>query len=339
MPEESKGRSGPKLLEQVSRAVRGRRYSPRTEEAYVSWVRRFVQYHGLRHPDTMGVAEVDAFLTHLAVERHASASTQSQARAALLFLYKEVLHRPLTGAGVAGEVVRGKKPKRLPTVLTRGEVQKVLRQMRGTQQLVASMLYGSGLRLTEGLWLRVKDLDLEHREVSVRGGKGGRDRVSVVPASLVTSLTDQIERRRAMHDRDLADGFGWAVLPDSYAIKSPRAGLEFGWQFLFPASTYNPDPRTGAQGRFPLHATSVQRAVRRAGLSLGFAKRVTCHVLRHSFATHLLEDGYDIRTIQELLGHRSVKTTMIYTHVLNRGGLGVRSPLDVSPTSEDDSLG
>ncbi len=319
-------RIGPRLLEQLARAVRARRYSPRTEEAYVGWVRRYVRYHGVRHPDQLGVEEVNAFLTHLAVERRSSAATQSQARAALLFLYKEVLRRPLLGVGSA--VVQGKKPKRLPTVLTRGETGKLLRQIKGTQQLVASMLYGSGLRLREGLQLRVKDLDLERRELCVRAGKGSRDRVSVIPTSLIPRLTDQIQTRRARHDQDLAAGMGWAALPDSYGIKSPRAGIEIGWQFLFPASTVSTDRRTGARGRFHLHPTSVQRAVKSAARSLGLAKRVTCHTFRHSFATHLLEDGYDIRTIQELLGHSSVKTTMIYTHVLNRGGMGIRSPLD-----------
>lgn len=318
--------AGPKLLEQLTRAIRSRRYSPRTEETYVAWVRRYIHYHGIRHPDQLGAEEVNAFLMHLAVERKVSAATQSQARAALMFLYKEVLRRDLMGVG--GGVVRGKKPLRLPTVLTRGETGRLLRQLKGPQQLVASVLYGSGLRLREGLQLRVKDLDLERRELRVRSGKGNRDRVSVVPASLVERITDQIERRRAQHDRDLANGFGWAVLPDAYAVKSPKAGIEFGWQFLFPASTQTPDPATGANGRFHLHPTSVQRAVKKAARSLGMAKRVTCHTLRHSFATHLLEDGYDIRTIQELLGHRSVTTTMIYTHVLNRGGLGIRSPLD-----------
>lgn len=324
--DEPKARPGPKLLDQLSRALRVRRYSPRTEEVYVGWVRRYVRYHGVRHPDELGAQEVNAFLTHLAVERRASSSTQSQARAALLFLYREVLRRELIGVG--HEVVTGKKPLRLPTVLTRSEVGKVLRQMKGTQQLVASVLYGSGLRLTEGLQLRMKDLDLERRELRVRAGKGSRDRVSVIAASSIRMLADQIDRRRAQHDRDLAAGSGWAVLPDSYAIKSPRAGTDFGWQFLFPSSKFTADPRTGAQGRFHLHPTSVQRAVKGAARSLGLAKRVTCHSFRHSFATHLLEDGYDIRTIQELLGHRSVKTTMIYTHVLNRGGLGIRSPLD-----------
>ena len=292
----------------------------------MAWVRRFVRYHSMCHPDELASEDVNAFLTHLAVERRASAATQSQARAALLFLYKEVLNRPLAGVGVG--VVSAKKPRRLPTVLTREEAAKVLRRMKGTQQLVASVLYGSGLRLAEGLQLRVKDLDLAGRELRVRGAKGGRERVSVVPGALIDRLEDQIERRRAIHDQDLAAGFGWAALPGRYATKSPKAGTEFGWQFLFPASTYTADPQTGARGRFHLHPTSVQRAVKTAVRALGLTKRATCHTLRHSFATHLLQDGYDIRTIQELLGHRSAKTTMIYTHVLNRGGLGIRSPLD-----------
>jgi integron integrase len=322
--------SGPRLLEQLRRAVRARRYSPRTEEAYRSWVRQFVRHHGMRHPETMGVAEVNAFLTHLAVERQVSASTQGQARAALLFLYREVLRRPLEeeDAPASRGVVRGKTRRRLPTVLTRSEVGRVLRQLGHPHRLVAGMLYGAGLRLSEGLQIRVKDLDLERRELRIRGGKGGRDRVSVVPAKLVRSLEDQMERLRAQHDRDLAAGCGWAVLPGAYALKSPRARVEFGWQFLFPASSCTADPRTGARGRFHLHPSSVQRAVKQAAHALGLTKRVTCHTLRHSFATHLLEDGYDIRTIQELLGHRSVRTTMIYTHVLNRGGRGIRSPLD-----------
>jgi integron integrase len=245
-----------------------------------------------------------------------------------MFLYDAVLRRPLGRVGDEDSVVRGKKPKSLPTVLTRTETARVLREMRGTQQLVASVLYGSGLRLSEGLQLRVKDLDLERLEVRVRHAKGGRSRVSVLPAALATRLEDQIERRRALHDRDLQAGLGWAAVPGQYAKKSPKAGTEIGWQFLFPSSTHTPDPRTGALGRYHLHPTSVQRAVKVAVRAIGMAKRVTCHTFRHSFATHLLEDGYDIRTIQELLGHRSVKTTMIYTHVLNRGGLGIRSPLD-----------
>ena len=234
----------------------------------------------------------------------------------------------LEGVGRKGSVVVAKTSRRLPVVLTRDEVGLVLRRMRGVSHLVASLLYGAGLRLGEALSLRVKDLDLERLELVVRGGKGGRDRVSVLPASIVPRLEDRIAVRRALHERDLIDGCGWAVLPGRYAHKSPRAGFELGWQFLFAASTAKPDPRTGALGRYHLHPSSVQRAVRSAARRTGVAKHITCHTFRHSFATHLLEDGYDIRTIQELLGHRSVKTTMVYTHVLNKGGRGIRSPLD-----------
>ena len=303
-----------------------RRYSPRTEEAYVKWIVQYVHYHGTRHPRELGVAHVNEFLTHLATERRNSAATQAQARAALLFLYRKVLDIEIDG--IHGDVVKGKPPKRLPTVLTRTEAGRLLRQLEGTQQLIAGLLYGSGMRLSEGLGVRIKDLDLDRREVLIREAKGSRDRVSVIPASLTPKLQDQIEVRRALHDSDLSEGAGWAVLPDAFARKSPKAGIEFGWQFLFPASRFTADPATGAEGRYHIHPSSIQRAVKEAARSLGMAKRVTCHTLRHSFATHLLEDGYDIRTIQELLGHRNVKTTMIYTHVLNRGGLGIRSPLD-----------
>ncbi len=322
----SERKKEPRLLEQVSRALRARHYSPRTEVAYRSWVRRFVQHQGLRHPAAMGVPEVDAFLTHLAVDEGMSASTQAQARAALKFLYREVLKQPLDEAGDG--VIRGKLPKRLPTVMTREETDRLLRELTGIRRLIAAVLYGSGLRLMEGLQLRVKDLDLERREVRIKQPKGRRERVSVVPGALVADLATQIDKRRVLHDRDLAEGAGSVILPGQLHRKSPHAPTDFPWQYLFPATTLNLNPQTGRLGRFHLHPTVLQRAVRRVAKDLGFAKRVTCHTLRHSFATHLLEDGYDIRTIQELLGHRSVKTTMIYTHVLNRGGLGIRSPLD-----------
>ena len=324
--------AGAKLLDRLSDAIRTRRYSPRTEEAYRQWVVRYIRFHRMRHPTELGAAEVNRFLTDLAGEG-ASASSQAQARAAILFLYREVLDAPLEGVGGA-RVVRGKVPKKLPVVLTRGEAGLVLRALRGTHQLVAAMLYGSGLRLGEALGLRAKDLDLERRELVVRRGKGGRDRVSMIPAGLVPRLEDRLVQRRALHERDLAAGTGWAPLPDRFARKSPSAGHQFGWQFIFPAKTPVADPATGAFGRPHLHPTAIQRAVRAAAGTVGIAKRVTCHTFRHSFATHLLEDGYDIRTIQELLGHRSVKTTMIYTHVLNRGAMGIRSPLDSIWTSE-----
>lgn len=320
--------SSPRLLAQLTRALNARRYSPRTLVTYRSWVVRYVKFHDLRHPSELGAGEVNAFLTHLAADLDMGPSAQGQARAALLFLYREVLRMPLDGLEPSTRVLSGKQPRKLPVVLTRAEVGLVLRAIKGRQQLIAAVLYGSGLRLTEGLQLRVQDLDLERRELVVRSGKGGRDRVSMIPASLVPKLTDRLTARRASHEEDLSKGFGWAVLPHRLARKSPRAGFQFGWQFVFPASTITPDPKTGASGRHHLHQTSVQRAVNKAGRDVGMAKRVTCHTFRHSFATHLLEDGYDIRSIQELLGHQSVKTTMIYTHVLNRGGMGIRSPLD-----------
>ncbi len=295
-------------------------------------------FHGTRHPSELGAAHVNQFLTDLAVEHGASASTQAQARAAILFLYRFVLHQTLEDLAGLSEVVQGKNPKTLPVVLTRVEVSQVLGAVRGLPQLVAFVMYGSGLRLSEALRLRVKDLDLTRRELIVRGGKGGRDRVSVVPAALVGRLDAQIEARRSLQLRDVDAGAGWAFLPGQYAKKSPGSGTELGWQFVFPSSTVIADPKTGALGRFHRHPTSVQRAVKRAARASGVPKKVTCHTFRHSFATHLLEDGYDIRTIQELLGHRSVKTTMIYTHVLNRGGMGIRSPLDsiLSPSTDPD---
>jgi integron integrase len=269
---------------------------------------------------------VTAFLTHLANERGVSASTQRQAASALLFLYDEVL-----GAAVAlpDGVARPRKARRLPVVLTRDEVRALLEQLHGTHRLVACVLYGSGLRLMEGMRLRVKDMDPRCGELIVRGGKGGHDRVTTLPTSIADALVVQIERVRAVHEQDIADGAGWVDLPGAYGVKAPRAARELGWQYLFPASRTHRDRHTDQRRRHHLHESAVQRAVKVAARRAGIVKRATCHTLRHSFATHLLEDGYDIRTIQELLGHRSVRTTMIYTHVLNRGGRGVRSPLDL----------
>jgi integron integrase len=324
-----------RLLDRLSDAIRARRYSPRTETAYRAWVRRYVRHHGMRHPSSLGVRHVNEFLTHLAVQEGASASTQGQARAAILFLYRFVLRAPIDDLD-GPEVVRGKAPKKLPVVLTRGEVGRVLSRMRGVQQVVAAILYGSGLRLSEAIGLRVKDLDLERKELTVRRGKGGVDRVSMIPAALVEVLEARIEARRALHEQDLEAGAGWGFVPRGFSRKSPTAGTALGWQFVFASSSITADEGNGAMGRYHLHPSSVQRAVKDAGQAVGLAKRVTCHTFRHSFATHLLEDGYDIRTIQELLGHKSVRTTMIYTHVLNRGGRGVRSPLDAvwSPASD-----
>jgi integron integrase len=273
----------------------------------------------------MGTDEAAAFLSHLANEDAVSASTQRQAASALCFLYEDVLAAPIT---LPRSVRSAKRSQRVPVVLTRQEVRAVLTRLREPHVLVASVLYGSGLRLMEGMRLRVKDIDPARREIVVRSGKGGGDRVTVLPEGLVEPLVRQLERVADLHQRDLASGAGWVDLPGAYALKHPSAARELGWQYLFPAGRIHRDPLTGDRRRHHLHESSLQRAVKAAVRRAGITKRASCHSLRHSFATHLLEDGYDIRTIQELLGHRSVRTTMIYTHVLNRGGRGVRSPLD-----------
>jgi integron integrase len=302
-----------------------RHYSPRTIEAYVRWIRRFILFYDKRHPDQMGEPEVAAFLSELASGREVSASTQNQALAALLFLYSDVLGRDLEE--LQG-VVHAKRPSRLPVVLTREEVRGLLQRLTGVDWLIAALLYGSGLRLMECLRLRVKDVELVKRSLLVRGGKGEKDRITLLPASLVEPLTQQLARARMQHDRDLRQGAGFVELPYAIGLKYPNAAREWGWQWVFPASRVYCDPEAGELRRHHHHETVVQRAVRAAALAEQFVKPVTCHTLRHSFATHLLEAGYDIRTIQELLGHSDVRTTMIYTHVLNRSGFGVHSPLD-----------
>jgi integron integrase len=316
---------GPRLLTRLRAAIRVRHYSPRTEEAYIGWVRRFVRFSGMRHPQEMGQTDVERFLTSLAVDGGVSASTQNQALSALVFLYDAVLGRPL---GLCSGLIRAKGSKRLPVVLSRDEVRAILGEMRDTPLLVAGLLYGSGLRLLEALQLRVKDLDFTRREIVVRAGKGDRDRRTMLPEVLIAPLLHHLAAVGAVHERDVARGAGRVDLPASIARKYPGASAEWGWQWVFPALREHTDAPGGDLRRHHLHETVVQRAFRAALLRVGIPKRATCHSLRHSFATHLLEDGYNIRTVQELLGHRDVSTTMIYTHVLNRDGRGVRSPAD-----------
>jgi integron integrase len=315
-----------RLMDRLRHALRVRRYSIRTEQAYVDWVRRFILFHGKRHPMDLGATAVQAFLTHLAVERRVASPTQNQAKSALLFLYREVLGLRLPWLD---EVVGAKLPRRLPVVLTPGEVRRLLAHMSGgTLGLVASLIYGTGMRLLEALRLRVKDVEFERREIVIRDGKGAKDRVTVLPENLMLPLQTHLAQVRALHQRDLAAGHGDVRLPDALDVKYPAAPREWGWQFVFPSTVRSVDPRTGAEHRHHLGENTVQKAVALAARRAGIVKPCSPHVLRHSFATHLLQAGYDIRTVQELLGHADVKTTMIYTHVLNRGGRGVRSPLD-----------
>jgi integron integrase len=316
----------PRLLDRLRAALRARHYSLRTEEAYVAWVRRYVLFHGKRHPDEMGEAEINAFLTDLAVAKKVAASTQNQALSALLFLYRDVLGKSIDSLG---DVVRARRPARLPVVLSAGEVKAVLSCLDGTPRLVATLLYGSGLRLMEALRLRVKDVDFALNQILVRDGKGQKDRRTMLPASLVEPLRQHLLEVKSLHDADLKSGLGETWLPDALTRKYPAASRQWAWQYVFPAPGLSTDPRTGRTGRHHLHETTIQKSVKEAVRKAGILKPASCHTFRHSFATHLLEGGYDIRTIQELLGHQDVTTTMIYTHVLNQaGGRGVRSPLD-----------
>ena len=317
--------SPPKLLDQLRSSLRLRHYSIRTETAYVDWARRFILHHNKRHPREMGGAEVTAFLSYLATERRVSASTQSQALSALLFLYREVLGIELPWME---EVIRARPSRRLPVVLTPTEVRGLLAELNGTMGLIASLLYGTGMRVLEGLRLRVKDVEFSRREILIRDGKGGKDRVTVLPENLILPLRQQLQQAQALHVADLAAGFGEVWLPDALSVKYPRAGKTWGWQYVFPAAARSSDPRSGTERRHHLTPEAIQKAVRIAAQRAGIVKPCTPHVLRHSFATHLLQNGYDIRTVQELLGHADVSTTMIYTHVLNKGGRGILSPLD-----------
>jgi integron integrase len=315
----------PRLLDQVREAIRKRHYSYRTEKQYVGWIRRFILFNGKRHPAQLGGPDVERFLSHLATQRQVASATQAQALAALLFLYRYVLdiHLPWLG-----NVTRAHRPKRLPVVLSRLEVRQVLDQLQGDYWLVVSLLYGSGLRLLEALRLRIKDLDLERRCLLVRDGKGAKDRVTLIPETLLGTLETRLRTLRVTHEAALEAGYGGVELPYALERKYPRAHLDWGWQYIFPATAPTRDPRSGAWRRHHLHEQSVQRVVREAVRKAQLSKPASCHTFRHCFATHLLDAGSDIRTVQELMGHASVKTTQIYTHVLNRGSIAARSPLD-----------
>ena len=314
-----------RLLDALRDRIRFRHYSLRTERAYVQWTRRFIRFHGLRHPKELGPGKVVAFLASLATDRNVSASTQNQALAALLFLYKEVLEIELPWLD---DIPKAKRPRRLPTVLTREEAHRVLEQMTGTHALMARLLYGTGMRLTECLQLRVKDVELTRREIIIREGKGAKDRMTMLPASLVEPIREHLVRVRLLYERDRERDLPGVELPWAYGRKNPSAATSWAWQWVFPQKTLSIDPRSGIRRRHHAYAQTLQRAIKRAVLQADIAKPVSTHTLRHSFATHLMESGYDIRTVQELLGHKDVSTTMIYTHVLNRGGRGVVSPLD-----------
>jgi integron integrase len=315
----------PRLLDQVRDRLRVKHYSIRTETQYVQWIRRFILFHNKRHPRDMGAAELEAFLTHLAVAGRVAASTQNQALSALLFLYREVLATDLPWLD---NVVRAKTPQRLPVVLTRQEVAAVLGRMAGVHGLMARLLYGTGLRLMECVRLRVKDVDFKQAEILVRDGKGAKDRVTMLPQALISPLQDHLSWRRQVFEDDRAKGMATVYMPDALDRKYPNAAVDWSWQYIFPSGSYSVDPRSGVERRHHIDEKLLQRAVKKAVQASGIAKLATPHTLRHSFATHLLQSGYDIRTVQELLGHADVSTTMIYTHVLNKGGRGVTSPLD-----------
>jgi integron integrase len=314
-----------KLLDQVRAALRTKHYSIRTEESYVAWIKRYIAFHRKRHPGELGAAHIEAFLTHLAVDIQVAASTQNQALSALLFLYREVLR---IDVNLPVQAVRAKRPMRLPTVLTQAETLLVIDCLSGIHQLMAKLLYGSGLRLMECVRLRIKDLDFAQHQVVVRDGKGTRDRVTMLPTSLVEPLQIHLRRVKRLHEHDLAHGYGAVYLPFALERKYPHASCDWAWQYVFPADRISDDPRTGQRRRHHVSESGLQKAVKEATRLAGIVKPVSCHTFRHSFATHLLQNGYDIRTVQELLGHKDVRTTMIYTHVLNRGGKAVRSPLD-----------
>ncbi len=320
------GAGSVRSLERLVEQIRLRHFSIRTEQTYCHWVERFLRCFPARDPVTLGKMEVEQFLSDLAVHRNVSASTQSLALTALVFFFSEVLDKPLGDMGFA----RAKRPRRLPVVLTKDEVRRLLAEMSGLTGLMAGLMYGTGMRLMECVRLRVKDIDFDYGTITVRDGKGGKDRVTPLPERYAAPLREHLKQRKALHDSDLADGFGEVYLPDALAVKYPNAAFEWGWQFVFASSRLSVDPRGGAVRRHHVHETSLQKAIKQAARQSGIPKQINSHVLRHSFATHLLEAGADIRTVQELLGHADVATTMIYTHVMNRPGLPpVVSPADL----------
>jgi integron integrase len=314
-----------KILDQMRDAIHLKHYSYRTEKIYVDWVYRFILFHNKRHPKDMGAPEIEAFLTHLAVERRVAASTQNQALSALLFFYRHVLHQDIGGEI---DAVRAKSSRYLPTVLTQAEAIAVIQELSEVYQIVAKLLYGSGLRVSEALRLRIKDIDFAQAQIVVRDGKGGNSRVTMLPTSIINPLQAHLQSIQQQHQQDLAQGYGSVYLPYALERKYRHADRQWIWQYVFPSERISKDPRSGVVRRHHLDESGLQRAVKQAGFAAKIDKRVSCHTFRHSFATHLLQDGYDIRTVQELLGHKDVKTTMIYTHVINKGGRGVRSPLD-----------
>ena len=315
----------PRLLNQVQDRIRAKHYSIRTEQAYLDWIKKFILYHGKHHPADMGEVEICDYLTHLAVKRKVAASTQNQALSAILFMYKEIIKKDLEEFN---DLIRAKRPSRLPVVFTPGETKKIIIQLEGANWLMGHLLYGSGLRIMECVRLRVKDIDFEYKQVVVRDGKGNVDRVTMLPQIITENLKHHLEKIKMLHKRDLDEGFGTVYLPYALERKYRNANRSWIWQYVFPAARRSVDPRSGIEQRHHISETVIQRAVKMAIRNAGITKAGTCHSLRHSFATHLLESGYDIRTVQELLGHKDVRTTMIYTHVLNRGGKGVKSPGD-----------
>jgi len=320
----------PKLLEKV----RLRHYSPHTEDAYIYWIKQFIFFHDKQHPRELKEKDIEKFLTHLAVNKHVSASTQNQALCAIIFLYKNVLTIEL---GDLGKVAWAKKPAKLPVVFSHEEVANVLNQLSGTNLIMAALLYGSGLRLSECLQLRVKDIDFQYKQIIVRSAKGDKDRVTLLPENLIEPLKKHLSYVKMLHEKDLSEGFDSVYMPFALDRKYPNAGREFGWRFVFPATQISKDPRTGIQRRHHIHESVLQKAVKTAIRKASITKHASCHTFRHSFATHLLESGYDIRTVQELLGHKDLNTTMIYTHVLNKGAFGVKSPADLINLSEKKS--